>query len=701
MECFSQKDRRISVLKIIFILLAGLFGITNYAISAPWDKLPKSIQKMVLNDLGFYKPVEKSLTSQLFISSSNENAYFSSFQEMDASMTGGVGVKTYLWKNKFFIPYGYLRKFQQTNYERGQFNSNEYEQMWGGGIEDLAPTEKLRPYLRKSQEGVIYVTLAKRVLKSIDYANKWKIPSENLDAWSFTFSYFLEPVLPDLPKLGPFTNGKGTAILNPATGQWETRFGPNYGSSLVDGGDNEYTARLENQSTPKPQSHLSSGAPSPRPSEVAQSQLPSQVSTKSNEKITMASLTRNVPDTDYFAEESKIFDSSFDTVWSAAHRYFERSYYLDTSDSAKGILLTKKTSSDDSIVQFFTLVEKNSEDSSKVIVKGFSYRYNRYQPPHQNLDGWYKGEQTFASEIALRGIEKEIGKEVKKQKKQGYFVEADGKQYYFVTVAGKRYKVSGDIFTGKKEGRFFINEKGNIVRDLALAKKIAQSAWVYENIVRPSGPPNSKKVSAILSTYKALRRYEVAQDIIARVSVQILAATISGGTTLTYTVPAGLTWRIVHDQFVNLKGLLSLTGRQGLEEALSKYQQMESLVAKLRPNHVDEATAAEIKRLYDSAYVLDLPYSALLARLMPKKGRELVDKALKDIGDELVKTLPLSDAALTTREVLDLQGKMDDALKTDPALKEYCEKLNLAKRLTEANEQVITAWAEQAVKYKK
>ncbi|MBA2124601.1 hypothetical protein B9J78_06705 [bacterium Unc6] len=70
------------------------------------------------------------------------------------------------------------------------------------------------------------------------------------------------------------------------------------------------------------------------------------------------------------------------------------------------------------------------------------------------------------------------------------------------------------------------------------------------------------------------------------------------------------------------------------------------------------------------------------------------------VGDELVKTLPLSDEVLTTQSMLDLQKKMDDALKTDPALKEYYEKLNLAKRLKEANEQVISAWAEQAVEYK-
>jgi tetratricopeptide (TPR) repeat protein len=272
---------------------------------------------------------------------------------------------------------------------------------------------------------------------------------------------------------------------------------------------------------------------------------------------------------------------------------------------------------------------------------------------------------------------------------------------YSVVVDGKQYKVGGDIFTGGKERVFvFVDGKGTVVRDLALAKEIAQAAWVYENVVKAPGLPGSKRVSAILETHKRLRQYEFAQGILARASVQVLAATISGGATLTYTVPVGLTWRVVREQFLNLKGLLSLTGRQGLEEALSKYQQIESSVANLKPNSIDEVTAVEIRRLYEPAHGLELSCGALLTSLMPKKGRQLLEKALKDIGDELVRTLPLSDEVLTTQSMLDLQKKMDDALKSNPALKEYYEKLEMAERLKEANEQVITAWAEQAVGYK-
>lgn len=325
--------------------------------------------------------------------------------------------------------------------------------------------------------------------------------------------------------------------------------------------------------------------------------------------------------------------------------------------------------------------------------KNYLERFEKNKDNYTNQDG--SRLKVEAARLANLYLEKKA-----QENNTNLEVREQEKQKYFVTIRKKQYEVSGDIFTGKKEGRIFKDEKGDVVRDLDLAKKIAQTAWVYENIVKAPGVPNSQRVSAILETHKSLRQYELAQDILARMSVQIIATTISGGATLIYTVPAGLTWRVVRDQFANLKGLLSLTGRQGLEETLSKYQQMESLITKLKPNHIDDVNAAEIKKLYESAYGLDLPYSALLTSLMPKKGCKLVDKALKDVGDELIKTLPLSDATLTTREVFELQGKMDDALKTNPVLKKYYEKLDLAKRLKDANEQIISAWAEHAVQYK-
>ena len=233
---------------ISVIFTSMIFGLMNKAqIAFTQEKaLPEIIQQMVLTDIGFDKPIGKSFASRLFVSKLTITAPL--FELQDASYEG-IGEKTNLWRDKFFIPNEYLRKSVRTKPEQGKFDWGEYAQMVKGGIEDLTPTEKLRPYLLKSKEGIIYVTLAKRVMKSIDYVNKWKL--NDLDTWSFTFTYFIDPSLPDLPRLGPF-EGKGTAMLNPATGKFDTVFekdvGRRYGSSLGDSSDREYTAWLEKQS---------------------------------------------------------------------------------------------------------------------------------------------------------------------------------------------------------------------------------------------------------------------------------------------------------------------------------------------------------------------------------------------------------------------------------------------------------------------
>ncbi len=543
----------------------------------------------------------------------------------------------------------------------------------------FSPTQKMLPFMNEDGR----FSIAKYQLKSIDKVEK--LVRGDYDIWRFSFTYYAEPLLPELPKLGPF---KGSTVA--AFNRWNERWG-----ETLDLGYEQFLSLYVGENYFKESGDIKEiyeewlrensqkweGKTTTLPTKL--SQPPGQIPTPAEtapEKITIDSLTKSLPYGDYNAGESqameKTYNVSFDDAWNAANKVISgQKEAITTSDRNKGILIGQGEGM--SVIHWTAaIIEKITEYSVKITVKNVGYR--------GDIVGPYVGSY---SSIIHKNLEKELKSKVKQPP-------------YFVTIGVKEYKIGGDIFTGKKEGRVFKDEKDTVVRDLALAKKIAQAAWVYENVVKAPGLPGSKRVSAILETHKRLRQYELAQGILARASVQILAATISGGATLTYTVPAGLTWRVVRDQFVNLKGLLSLTGRQGLEEALSKYQQIESSIANLKPNSIDEVTTVEIRRLYEPAHGLELSCGALLTSLMPKRGRQLLEKALKDIGDELVRTLSLSDEALTTREVLELQGKIDDALKSIPALKEYYEKLDLAKRLKEANEQVVTAWAEQAVGYK-
>lgn len=150
----------------------------------------------------------------------------------------------------------------------------------------------------------------------------------------------------------------------------------------------------------------------------SQAGVPSSTPTSgTQDKITIASLTQNISDTNHFVARSKVFDTSFDIVWAGVSRYLAKQGEITTSDISKGILITEQSSSDFKS-KIVALIEKDSEHSNKVTVKGFCYEYSTYQIGRRMTSGWKRGSAAFCSDIALKGIGKEIEKELEKQKKQ-------------------------------------------------------------------------------------------------------------------------------------------------------------------------------------------------------------------------------------------------------------------------------------------
>jgi curved DNA-binding protein CbpA len=151
--------------------------------------------------------------------------------------------------------------------------------------------------------------------------------------------------------------------------------------------------------------------PLPKSYDTMLFQPSSQASTipQPTEKITIDSLTKNIPDTNYFVAKSKIFDASFDIVWSAASEYLKKDHVIDISDYNKGILTTKQMTQSvgrsKEAYRTFILIEKISEDSTKVTVKRFSYNYFQNE--------WYQPWGRSFGEIDLVGIEKKIKGEIK------------------------------------------------------------------------------------------------------------------------------------------------------------------------------------------------------------------------------------------------------------------------------------------------
>lgn len=135
------------------------------------------------------------------------------------------------------------------------------------------------------------------------------------------------------------------------------------------------------------------------------------VDVKSNYAI--ETFTGGIPDSNYFLARARIYYAPFEVVWIAVNRYLETQGNIIVSDRLKGALIAKKSTSDFRLYDI-ALVEKISEDSTKVTVKGFCYKYEQY---HGGYSGWKRLGPDFCSDITLNGIKKHIKKVLVEQKK--------------------------------------------------------------------------------------------------------------------------------------------------------------------------------------------------------------------------------------------------------------------------------------------
>lgn len=205
------KFKKISLkTKAVFVLLL-IFLRSNAISQSNFD----SIKNIVLTEMGFFKPV-----------------------------LIGVGLGHYGIDDPpstiFFIANGYV----DFDYEKGLLNP------LGPRVPLCVPSPKLKPYIVSvGWPGIHNVRVGKRVFKSISYKNAWT--ESGIKLQSFKFSYLIEPVLPELPRMGPL-QGLGIGIWNPATGEWhvhENSILEDMGTLNMSGSSTAYNAWFSAQET--------------------------------------------------------------------------------------------------------------------------------------------------------------------------------------------------------------------------------------------------------------------------------------------------------------------------------------------------------------------------------------------------------------------------------------------------------------------
>ncbi len=266
---------------------------------------------------------------------------------------------------------------------------------------------------------------------------------------------------------------------------------------------------------------------------------------------------------------------------------------------------------------------------------------------------------------------------------------------YTLLLQGHLYKPRSAGPPNLDRQLYFYDEKGAQVTDPAILSQLVSAVWTHDNVIASADARGgSNRVAAILGTSKALGTYTPVQDEVARAIVEAMEAAATRGVSLAKAIP-NLSIGVLKAQLLNLpKTLLALSAQRGLEASLAAYRRMDQI-----PLPPPDATAlnvsdlARIKDVFVQARTLELPNTALAARLMPTSGSELRDQALRSALSEIT-SRPLfsgsQTATVTLLNLLALQKSLANMEKSLPALQAYSENLNLAINLEAATNKMIS-----------
>lgn len=259
---------------------------------------------------------------------------------------------------------------------------------------------------------------------------------------------------------------------------------------------------------------------------------------------------------------------------------------------------------------------------------------------------------------------------------------------YSILLQSHLYKV----VTGSASQPFFLSESGSQVTDSSLLLQLVSAVWTHDKVL-PDARTASAAVSSVLGTSKAIQTYTARQDLIARSMVEAMEAAATDGASLA-KAPANLTLGVLKSQMVSYpRTILSLTAQDGLAQSLTLFKQMEAVP--LPPADATVLNASDMSKifaLYTQAHMLQLPYEALAAKLMPQQAQELTDTGLKSMIGELAAGPLFSGSpttAVTLQQLLQIQTDLANLNSAGTALRSFHENLNLAVNLAKASNSAI------------
>jgi len=270
------------------------------------------------------------------------------------------------------------------------------------------------------------------------------------------------------------------------------------------------------------------------------------------------------------------------------------------------------------------------------------------------------------------------------------------------TDASYKLQLDKNVYTvrklqtpGVQESPVFFDSANQPVSDPVLARRLSVGAWTVDNVVLDAGyrlRTRSGEVASLLETAAELKKYEVVQDELVRLSVEAFAATVSDGRTLGGSLGRAVKGGVKAQVKDPKNYLLSLTSGS-LVRSMQDFQSMESKMKNLDANSYDVTQLGQIETLYREGSGLLQTFRPVAVAMMPKNWTDLVDQALSSMGSQVLSVLESLPEAATPAQFVDALWSKVGIVQLAGDIQLLAQKVKFARDISAANDRMFDRWA--------
>lgn len=251
------------------------------------------------------------------------------------------------------------------------------------------------------------------------------------------------------------------------------------------------------------------------------------------------------------------------------------------------------------------------------------------------------------------------------------------------------------------ESPVFLGRCGIPVGNVDSLRQLATAYWMVERRFRSPGTrARSEFLDALIRTARDLRWYSISQDVVSRLTVELLVAVASNGATA-MQAPIRMLSKAVPSTLGSPRTYLFEIAVHGVTVARDAYREEESLLAGVQPSDYDVDLLNRAFAAHRTGVAAEQASVPFMNALLPQKGRDLVGEAIESAGSELfgiVTHVPPQTRPAAFADMLYAAARTERQVPgVSDALRVLAENLKTARDVSAGADREIDRWIESGV----